>query len=101
MIGRVRNNGAQRLDCIAASAYRISKNKKKERVLNVLIFLPTICLAIFSVIAFIAMSLKTLFLYSLHLICQRQLRSFKSSMKIEVSFFGHSIEHIMKNISNL
>ena len=34
----------------------------------------------------VADPLKTLFLYSLHLICQRQLRSFKSSMKIEVSF---------------
>ena len=37
----------------------------------------------------------------MYLICQRQLRFFKSSMKIEVSFFDHSIEHIMKNISNL
>ena len=63
--------------------------------------IPTICLAISSVIAFIAMSPKTLFLYSLELICQRQLRSFKSSMKTEVSFFDHSIEQIMKNISNL
>ena len=49
-VGRVRSNGAQRLACIAASAYRISKNKKKEGVLNVLIFflmsscpIPTIC----------------------------------------------------------
>ena len=105
-VGRVRSNGAQRLACIAASAYRISKIKK-EGVLNVLIFflmssclIPTICLAISSVIAFIAMSLKTL-LYSLHLICQRQFALFQQFNENRSVFFDHSIEHIMKNISNL
>ena len=29
-VGRVRSNGAQRFACIAASAYRISKNKKRK-----------------------------------------------------------------------